>query len=287
MSKPRGLGRGLGALIPELEELENEGRLEIPLHEIKPNPYQPRKEFDPAKLEELAESIRTHGVLQPVLLRRAETGYQLIAGERRLRAAELAGLKTIPAVIKDLSDATMMQVALVENLQREDLNPLEEAEAYHRLMEEFDLTQEEVAKKVGKSRSAVANSLRLLQLPAEVRADLSAGRITAGHARAVLGLADDKDRIGAWNEIKAGSLSVRETEELVRNRTNKTVSRETGPDGKKPGVAEDPNLKEAEDRIRLALGTKVRILGSGGSGRIEIQYYSPEELERILEVIVH
>ena len=288
MSKTRGLGRGLGALIPELEEAESEGRLEIPIAQIRPNPFQPRREFDPEKLAELAASIREHGVLQPILLRRVEGGYQVVAGERRLRAAEQAGLTKIPAVIGDFSDATMMQVALVENLQRADLNPIEEAEAYRRLIEEFGLTQEEIAQKVGKSRSAIANTLRLLNLPAAIQEDLRAGRASEGHARAVLGLTDEAERLAAWKEVVGGGLSVRETEELVKARAGKErgdVSRETVKPPRAASGGLDPFLQEIEDRIRAALGTKVKIRPAGKGGRIEIEYYSQEELERILELI--
>jgi len=286
MSKARGLGRGLGALIPELEEAESEGRLEIPISDIRANPFQPRREFDPVKLAELTDSIREHGVLQPVLLRRVEGGYELVAGERRLRAAEMAGLAKIPAVLGDFADVAMMEIALVENLQREDLNPLEEAEAYRRLLEEFGLTQEEVAQKVGKSRSAIANTLRLLNLPAAVRNDLSGGRTTVGHARAILGLKTEEEQIGAWKDVMSGRLSVRETEELVRRRMEGKVSRET-PARRTQTKGADPDLKAAEDRFRQALGTKVRIHPAGRGGRIEIDYYSHEELERILEAIDH
>lgn len=286
MSKARGLGRGLGALIPELEVAESEGRLEIPIGQIRANPFQPRREFDPIKLGELAESIREHGVLQPVLLRRMEGGYELVAGERRMRAAEMAGLAKIPAVIGDFADSAMMEIALVENLQREDLNPIEEAEAYRRLLDEFGLTQEEVAQKVGKSRPAIANTLRLLNLPAPVREDLSAGRTTVGHARAILGLKSEGEQLDAWKDVVSSGMSVRETEELVRRRGERIVSRETA--GKRLPVPAkvDPDLKEAEDRIRKAFGTKVRIHPAGKGGRIEIEYYSPEELDRILELVV-
>ncbi|MGE5549118.1 MAG: ParB/RepB/Spo0J family partition protein [Bacteroidota bacterium] len=286
MSRARGLGRGLGALIPELEEVESEGRLEIAISEIRTNPYQPRREFDPVKLAELSASIKEHGVLQPVLVRRVEGGYELVSGERRLRASELAGLTKIPAVIGEFNDIAMMEIALVENLQREDLNAMEEAEAYRRLLDEFGLTQEEIAQKVGKSRSAIANSLRLLNLPETVKHDLCGGRTTVGHARAILGLKGEEEQLGAWKEVMASGLSVRETEELVRRRTEKAVSRET-PGKHLPAPQVDPNIKAVEDRIRQALGTKVRIHHAGASGRIEIEYYSQEELDRILEVIAH
>lgn len=289
MSKSRGLGRGLGALIPELEEVQNEGRLELAIIEIKTNPHQPRRDFNPIKLAELSESIKEHGVLQPVLVRRVEGGYELVAGERRLRAAELAGMVKIPAVIGDyIEDVAMMEIALVENLQREDLNPIEEAEAYKKLLVEFSLTQEEIAQKVGKSRPAVANTLRLLNLPIQLREALSSGLTTVGHARALLGLKTEEDQVTAWREIQANNLSVRETEDLVRHRLEQSVPRETA---KKPSIAQvkpDPNIKAIEDDIRRALGTKVRIYQTTGNrGRIEIEYYSQEEFDRILETIMH
>ncbi len=286
MTKARGLGRGLGALIPELEEAESEGRLELVISDIKANPFQPRREFDQEKLDELAASIREHGVLQPILVRRGGGGYELVAGERRLRAAEMAGLQKIPAVIGEFPDIAMMQIALVENLQRADLNPMEEALAYRRLLDEFGMTQEEIAQKVGKSRPAIANTLRLLNLPPSVQKDLSDGRTTVGHARALLGLKGEDAQLDAWKQIKGEDLSVRETEELVRTKAEKFVSRETGK--KKQPVAEvlDPDTKAVEDRMRQALGTKVRIHTAGSGGKIEIEYYSQEELGRIMDVIV-
>jgi len=288
MSKSRGLGRGLGALIPELEEVQNEGRLELAIIEIKTNPHQPRRDFNPIKLAELSESIKEHGVVQPVLVRRVEGGYELVTGERRLRAAELAGMAKIPAVIGDYTDVAMMEIALVENLQREDLNPIEEAEAYKKLLVEFSLTQEEIAQKVGKSRPAVANTLRLLNLPIQLREALGSGLTTVGHARALLGLKTEEDQVTAWREIQANNLSVRETEDLVRHRLEQNVPRETA---QKPSIAQvkpDPNIKALEDDIRRALGTKVRIhQTTGNRGRIEIEYYSQEEFNRIFETIIH
>ena len=288
MSKSRGLGRGLGALIPELEEVQNEGRLELAIIEIKTNPHQPRRDFNPIKLAELSESIKEHGVVQPVLVRRVEGGYELVIGERRLRAAELAGMAKIPAVIGDYTDVAMMEIALVENLQREDLNPIEEAEAYKKLLVEFSLTQEEIAQKVGKSRPAVANTLRLLNLPIQLREALSSGLTTVGHARALLGLKTEEDQVTAWREIQANNLSVRETEDLVRHRLEQNVPRETAQKRSIAQVKPDPNIKALEDDIRRALGTKVRIhQTTGNRGRIEIEYYSQEEFNRILETIIH
>lgn len=292
MSKQRGLGRGLGAFFPEMEEdLLQQSPVEIPIAEIVPNPFQPRREFSPESLEELAESIKTHGVLQPLLVRKVDGKHQLIAGERRLRAAKMAGLFTVPVVLKDIDDRTAMEIALVENLQREDLNPLEEAEAYKKLMDEFQLTQEEIAKTVGKSRSAITNTLRLLNLPEEVRDRLVEKKITPGHARALLGLETSEDQIAACEEILKRDLSVRETEELVRQWAKGNVSRETStepkiPRRKTPGIS--LQLQALMEDLTRALGTKVSIKSRGEKkgGRIEIEYYSPEELERIVEILV-
>lgn len=290
-SKQRGLGRGLGAFFPEMEEDLLQGPEEVPIAEIVPNPYQPRKEFPPESLEELAESIKNHGVLQPLLVRKVDEKHQLIAGERRLRAAKMAGLFMVPVVIKDIDDRTAMEIALVENLQREDLNPLEEAEAYKKLMDEFQLTQEEIARTVGKSRSAITNTLRLLNLPEEVRTRLVEKKITPGHARALLGLESTPDQIAACEEILKNDLSVRETEDLVRQWAKGDVSRETLPGPSKPGRKEpepDLQLQALIEDLTRTLGTKVDIKRQRGKegGRIEIEYYSMEELERIVEILV-
>lgn len=290
MSKPRGLGRGLGAFFPEMEDDLLQNPTEVPIAEIVPNPYQPRSEFPPESLEELAESIRTHGVLQPLLVRKVDGKHQLIAGDRRLRAAKMAGLFTVPVILKEMDDRTTMEIALVENLQREDLNPLEEAEAYKKLIDEFQLTQEEIAKTVGKSRSAITNTLRLLNLTEEVRARLAEKKITSGHARAILGLESPQAQITACEEILKKDLSVRETEDLVRQWADNNVSRETlsGPKklaAKEPGP--DPQLQAVIEELTRSLGTKVNIKSKGGKkgGRIEIEYYSAEELERIVEIL--
>lgn len=288
MNKSRGLGKGLGALIPEMEEENSVAQTTVAVDAIVVNPYQPRKEFSDEKIGELAESIRIHGIIQPLLVREWNGQYQLIAGERRLRAAKLVGLTEVPVVIKDFSDQTMMEIALVENIQRENLNPIEEAEAFRRLMDEFSLTQEDVAKKVGRSRSAVANTLRLLNLPQEVRDDLAQGTLTMGHARALLGLTSEVSQKDAWQRIQLHNLSVRETEELIRQLNNPSdVSRETSksPVKNKPLVQRDPNILELEDELQEVLGTKVLIKPAGAGGKIEIQYYSAEEFERIYEKI--
>lgn len=284
MSKNRGLGKGLGALIPELDEENLNAQEEVAINLIEPNPYQPRKEFSDEKLTELAESIKAHGIIQPLLVREFNAKYQLIAGERRLRAAKMVGLTMVPIVIRELSEQAMMEIALVENLQREDLNPIEEASAYQRLIDEFKLTQDDIAKKVGKSRPAITNTLRLLNLPHEVQVELSKGTLTMGHARALLSLKTSEAQKQAWKQIQEQSLSVREVEELI-HRLNDVpiVSRETKRISSKKGSTKDPNVMEIEDQLQQNLGTKVVIKPIGIGGKIEIDYYSGEDFERICE----
>ncbi len=291
MNKTRALGKGLGALIPQLQEEEIKNTQEVPVAEIEINPFQPRRTFEPESLKELSESIKIHGVIQPLLVRRINEGYQLIAGERRLRASKLAGLWTVPVVVKDLDDKAVMEIALVENLQREDLNPIEEAEAYQRLIEEFNLTQEEVAKTVGKSRSAITNTLRLLNLPQEIQQLVTDGEISMGHARALLALDSEEKQKEICEKLIKEKLSVRETEEIIRL-MNSDVSRETSEESKGEVVQSksrniDPNLLAIEDDIKRLFGTKVRIKGSGERGKIEIEFYSQEELERITEILLN
>ncbi|HHZ20947.1 MAG TPA: ParB/RepB/Spo0J family partition protein [Firmicutes bacterium] len=282
---PRGLGKGLGALIPQLEEDELKKTQELPISQIKVNPYQPRKEFDEASLQELADSIREHGIIQPLLVRSYKDHYQLIAGERRWRAAQIVGLKFVPVVIRDYNDQQMMEIALVENLQREDLNPLEEAEAYNKLIQEFGLTQEEVAQKVGKSRPAVANTLRLLQLPEEIKQLVATNVISMGHARTILSLTDQELQHKVCKEIIEKNLSVRETEELVYSLQQKNVTRETK---KAKPKYKDPQWTYLENRLVQHFGTKAMIQPmnkKGKGGKITIEFYSQEELDRILELI--
>lgn len=282
---PRGLGKGLGALIPQLEEDELKKTQELPISKIKVNPYQPRKEFDEASLQELADSIREHGIIQPLLVRSYKDHYQLIAGERRWRAAQIVGLKFVPVVIRDYNDQQMMEIALVENLQREDLNPLEEAEAYNKLIQEFGLTQEEVAQKVGKSRPAVANTLRLLQLPEEIKQLVAKNVISMGHARTILSLTDQELQHKVCKEIIEKNLSVRETEELVYSLQQKNVTRETK---KAKPKYKDPQWTYLENRLVQHFGTKAMIQPmnkKGKGGKITIEFYSQEELDRILELI--
>jgi ParB family transcriptional regulator, chromosome partitioning protein len=269
------LGRGLDALLPiGKEEL---GIAEVPLAKIRPSPFQPRKRFDDGKLDELAASIRARGLLSPVIVRQAEDGYELVAGERRFRAAERAGLERIPAVVRELSNAEMLEVALIENLQREDLNPIEEAEVYRRLIEEFGLTQEEVAGRVGRERASVANTLRLLKLPAKVREDLIEGTLTAGHGRALLALESRDLVLRAREAVINRNLSVRATELLAR--------RLRTPPAERIKKEASPALSHAEEQLRQALSTKVRIIRQGRMGRIEVEFYSDEDLERLIQRI--
>jgi ParB family chromosome partitioning protein len=282
MERARGLGRGLGALIGEQDAVRpRETVVEIPVEEIRPSRYQPRQGMDDAALHELAESIREHGVLQPVVVRRGEWGYELIVGERRFRAAQLAGLARVPACIRDYSDEQTLEVALVENLQREDISALEAARAYRRLADEFGLTQEQIAAKVGKSRSAVANTLRLLQLSPREQRRLEAGEITEGHARALLSSAPDQ-RERMLEEILRGRSSVREAEEMARGaRAAETAAGEKGARRK----TTDANLAAVEGRLRERLGTRVQIQRRGSKGAISIEFYSDEDLERLLRLL--
>lgn len=289
MSKNRGLGKGLGALIPELDEENLDSQQVVDINLIVPNPYQPRKEFSDEKLNELAESIRLHGIIQPLLVRDFQGKYQLIAGERRLRASKLVGLTEAPIVIREMTDQTMMEVALVENLQREDLNPIEEAEAYRRLMDDFSMTQEEIAKRVGRSRPAIANTLRLLNLPSVVQSDLAKGTLTMGHARPLLSLSSMEEQIRVWQTVQNDQLSVRQTEDLIKQLVNPTdVSRETKKLTQKGETKtnRDPNILELEDELQLSLGTKVIIKPSSAGGKIEINYYSHEDFERLCERLI-
>ncbi|MBI2544443.1 MAG: ParB/RepB/Spo0J family partition protein [Candidatus Rokubacteria bacterium] len=253
----RGLGRGLGALL-STTPTEGENLRELAIDEISPNPNQPRKSFDINGLQELSTSMRQSGVLQPIVVRRVGAGYQLIVGERRLRAAKIAGLERIPAVIREATDAESLELALVENLLREDLNPMEEAEAYQRLLAEFGWTQEELASRVGKDRSSIANCLRLLKLPVVIQQDLRAGRLTMGHARALLSLTSVADQLKLREEILAHSWSVRTTEEGVqRSHIPRRAPRRS------------PELTALEDQLRERLATRVRLVGSERRGRIE------------------
>lgn len=264
---------------------------QIPLDALDPNPYQPRATFNEVSLRELVSSVREHGILQPVIVRPMGLRYQLVSGERRYHAARRAGLGAIPAMIRSYSDREVAEIALVENVQREDITPLEAAEAYRRLMEEFGVTQEQVAQRVGKSRPAIANTLRLLSLPDPIKESLARGDITEGHARSLLSIRDPEWQRRVWQRIVGESLSVRDTEHLARGgegtprekreRQVSDVSRETGPRRDPP----DPHLIAVEDRLRLVLGTRVRIRGAADEGAIVIDYYSADDLDRLLSLL--
>jgi ParB family chromosome partitioning protein len=274
------LGRGLKALIPQAEDVKGEEIRQIPVSAIEPNPYQPRRSFDEEGLEELAASIKEKGVLQPITVRGKGETFELVAGERRWRAAQVAGLSEIPAVVRELSDQEVMEIALIENLQREDLNPIEEAEAYQMLIREFELTQEEVAKAVGKGRPTIANRLRLLRLPDAVREWVASGQLSAGHAK-ILVMMDEKQAVGLGRRCVNEGWSVRQLEEFLQSPRGQSQGRQR----ERPLKRQDPLLREVEERLEGILGTKVRIRDKKGKGRIEVDYYSTEELNRLLEVI--
>ena len=281
MVKRPALGKGIGALLSSAAQEGGKKYFSCPLEELKPHSQQPRKTFDDSKMAELVASIREKGVIQPLIVRQVADHYQIIAGERRWRAAQKAGLDRVPVVIQDVSEDWALEIALIENIQREDLNPLEEASAYRHLMDNFDLSQEEIAKRVGKDRSTVANALRLLRLPDKVKDDLLANRLTMGHARALLSLEHEADVAEASEEVIRKKLSVRETEKLVK--------KIKAFDGLRPAPAPpvkkvDPNLLELENNLRQTLGVQVKLAPKGNGGRIEINYHDQEELARLLDL---
>lgn len=269
----KALGRGLGALIPQEEK---EVRM-CPVEDLRPGRFQPRRAFDDERLEELTQSIKEKGIIQPLLVRRIEGSYEIVAGERRWRAALRAGLKEVPVQVIKVNDRESLELALVENLQREDLNPIEEAEGYKRLIEEFGYSHEEVATRVGKDRATISNALRLLRLPQEIKEEVVKGKISAGHARALLSLGSPALQIEACRKVVKGALSVRETERLVKN-LGRGKEREDG--SSKPS-----EIAALEEELKRLLGTKVEIKIGSRKGRISIEFYSLDELERILEVL--
>ena len=284
----RGLGKGLGALIPGADREQRSGGTELEISRISFNPYQPRESLADEKMQELVDSIRVHGVLQPIVVRSKGNGdYELVAGERRLRAAKAAGLTRIPSVVRELTNGQSLEVALVENLQREDINAIDAALAYKRLTEEFGLTQEELAFELGKSRSAIANAVRLLGLPAEARDCLKAETISEGHARAILSLASEDQQLELCRRVVSAGLSVRETEQMAKQWARsgrggagrENVSRET------LLASQDPNILELEAQLRDVLGTKVTIVKNKDRGRIQIEFYSDDDLQRILVLL--
>ena len=276
MVNKHGLGRGLGALLAAPQSTAGKYLQELPVDAISPNPQQPRKDFNIKTLSDLSESVKRSGVLQPVIVRKVGLGYELVVGERRWRAAKIAGLEKIPAVVRDVSDKESIEIALVENLLREDLNPIEEAEAYRKLLTDFGWTQEELSQHVGKDRSSVANYLRLLKLPEVIQTDLRSSRLTMGHARALLALSSLQDQLKLREEILTHSWSVRATEEGVQRKRSQTP---------RSAVRRSPELMGLEEALRDALATRVRIVGNERRGRIEIIYSSREELERLAEMI--
>lgn len=287
MAKKFGLGKGLDALIPLAdtqdtvkEEEVNNGILTVKIEEIKANEEQPRKYFDENKLMELAESLKQHGIIQPLVLNKHDNKYSIIAGERRWRAAKIAGFEEVPAIIMNLSDAKLLQVSLIENIQREDLNPIEEAVAYQKLITDYNITQEELSVKIGKSRSAITNTMRLLNLDERVKDYIIQGVISEGHGRALLPLEGELQYELAQNIIDE-ALSVRETERLVKKLTSDNIENESV-ERRKPL---NPYYKDIRDRLQDYFGTKVNINSNKNKGKIEIEYYSEEDLQRILDII--
>jgi ParB family transcriptional regulator, chromosome partitioning protein len=285
MSTRQALGRGLDSLIPaqaDLETAPGAPRHELPIDVITPNPFQPRKDFPPLELEELAASIREKGIVQPVIVRpRPDGSFELVAGERRLRAAKLAGLAQIPVIVRDVDDAESLELALIENVQREDLNPVEEARAYQQLITQFQLSQEEMSQKVGKDRSSVANTLRLLKLPAEVLERVANGRLSEGHARAILSLENEEAMLRLALKIERDTLSVREAERLAQGFKPKTRKARLA-----KGEIKDPHAKHLEEELRRKLGTHVRVVQkTAQKGKVEIEYYSLEDLDRIVSLL--
>ena len=280
----KALGRGLGALLSaDRPTVLNDEQLEVDLELIDPSPLQPRTHFDEASLDQLAQSIETHGVVQPIVLRPKSDRYELVAGERRGRAARIAGLQRIPAVVREIEDKDLLELALIENIQREDLNPIEEANAYKKLIEAVGLTQESLATRVGRDRSYITNYLRLLRLPEDIQRLVAEGKLSTGHARTILGLdgADEQRRVA--RRILEGGLSVRDTEALVRRLAEGSPEKK-----KKASVANDANVRAAEAKLRRRYSTQVRIVqdATGNGGTIQIAYYTPADLERVFDLLM-
>lgn len=286
--KKMALGRGLDSLIPDMDGFEASGTKSAPkayflcdTEIITPNRYQPRRSFKEEELEELVDSIRSQGVIQPLIVRKAQMGYELVAGERRLRAAKRAGLDQVPVVVKDISDTEMLEMSIVENIQRENLNPVEEADAYHRLITEFGLTQEKAAERVGKSRSAVANFLRIRQLPDDIKKSILNDQLTMGHARALLGFESASQQTAAWRIVVSKKLSVRETEALIK-RLKKTPEEI---EKRRPDTEETRQLRHLSESLSRHFGTKVQIKRRGKRGRLEIEFYNDDDLNRLLDLL--
>ncbi|GAK41467.1 ParB/RepB/Spo0J family partition protein [Paenibacillus urinalis] len=275
------LGKGLDALIPSLSINEDDKIVEIPLSQLRANPYQPRKTFDEDSIQELAESIRQHGVIQPIIVRSVLKGYEIIAGERRFRASQFCGKSTIPAVVRNFTEQQVMEIALIENLQRENLNAMEVAVAYQGLMDQFSLTQEELSMKVGKSRSHIANFLRLLALPEEVKEHVSRGTLSMGHARAIVGIKEQKVVKELAKQCIQQQWSVRELEEAVQQLDRKNEDQKVKVKQKK----RDPYIENVEESLRNRFQTTVKIKANKDKGKIELNYYSQQDLERLLELL--
>ena len=273
------LGKGLGALINSNLLEEGEQVNDVPVNQIRPNPYQPRKEFEPEALQELTASIKEHGIIQPLIVRKSIKGYELVAGERRLRAAKEAGLAKVPVVVKPYTDQQIMEIALIENLQRENLNPIEEAEAYQKLLDHCAYTQEQLSQKIGKSRPHVTNLLRLLQLPSKLKELVSQNDISMGHARALLPIEHEETQLKLAQDVVKNDWSVRQLEEMVKQLN---VSRETK---KKKTVKKETGILQMEERLRSRFGTLVQINKGSKKGKIEIEFYSNDDLQRIIELL--
>lgn len=275
----KGLGKGINVFFPELESDDDETIQQIPVQSCRPNPYQPRKTFQAEAIEELKDSILEYGILQPLIVRQSIKGYEIVAGERRFRAAKEAGLEKVPVIIKDMTDQKMMELALLENLQREDLTPIEEAQAYANLMEEFNMTQGELAERLGKSRPHIANFIRLLSLPAPITALINNGELSMGHGRTLLGLKDKKKLQPVVDKIKKDNLNVRQLEQLINQLNDKTPEQK-----KKLKEKKDIFITERENLLRNHLGTGVKIHKGKKKGKIEIEFFSDDDLDRILEL---
>ena len=278
MNKKFALGKGLGALIPDDINEGNEGKLMISLNKIKSNIDQPRKSFDNEKIAELAESIKNHGIIQPLILKENGGGDIIVAGERRWRAAKMVGLKEVPAIVMDLTEKQVLEISLIENIQRQDLNPIEEALAYKKLLSDFNLTQEELSKRIGKSRTAITNTIRLINLDSRVQQYVIDGIISEGHGRALLSLEDGELQYIYSQKVIDEKLSVRELEKLIRNASLKSEKSEKNEEL-------NPYYKDVRDRLQNYFGTKVNLSSKKNRGKIEIEYYSEEDLERILDII--
>jgi len=281
----KGLGKGLEALISSTDALEDARNsvTELRINQVEPNSEQPRKVFDQEKLEALAESIKNHGVVQPIIVKREGPYYKIVAGERRWRAAKLAGLKTIPVIIKDITSREVMEIALIENLQREDLNPIEEAEAYQKLIEEYSITQEEVAKIVGKSRAAIANTVRLLTLTDEIKEMLSDGRLTSGHARTLITIPDPQRQNQLAKTIVEKNLTVRESEKLAASESRQKKKTEK----EKIVSKESIEMAELAEKLMAVYGTKINLVKNKEKGKIVFEFYSNDELDRIIEMLLN